>query len=263
MNVTLAATYHDPAGRLYDQMVHMLPVLSGIFDGLALRASHAAYPRSLALLSSAGARISQETSRTAGMPQLGAARREALQLALQGPHPAILCCDLDRALHWAEWYPEELETVAGRLGDHDFTILGRTPRAFDSHPRTQRDTETIVNRVFAAFSGHAWDVLSGARGLSRRAAEALLAGCPDPEFSVDVSWPLFLERAGGYTLGYLEAEGLEFETADRYGDEVARAGGPAPWKAQLDADPRRWLHRLDLARVEIAGLLPFLPGEGK
>ena len=38
-------------------------------------------------------------------------------------------------------------------------------------------------------------------------------------------------------------EGLEFETADRYGDQVAAAGGVEAWKARLDADPRRWAER--------------------
>ena len=41
-------------------------------------------------------------------------------------------------------------------------------------------------------------------------------------------------------------EGLEFETADRYADQVAAAGGLDAWIAQLDADPQRWVERLEL-----------------
>jgi len=60
VDVTLAVIYHDPEGRLYEQLVHVLPVLTGIFGGLTVAASHARtsvrWPSSLLLtrLSSAG-----------------------------------------------------------------------------------------------------------------------------------------------------------------------------------------------------------------
>ncbi len=259
MNVTLAIVCHDPFGRLYDQLARTLPVLAGIFDGLAVQASHATHERSLALFTSAGALLQQESAdQVAAGAKIGAARRAAVEMALHFDCPFVMYCDADRALHWAERYPQELAEIAARLPEYDFTILGRTPRAFDSHPRAQRDTEAIVNRVFAAIDGrHAWDMLAAARGLSRRAAQAILDGCPDGEISTDVSWPLFLRQVGGYTWGYVEAEGLEFETADRYANEVAAAGGLARWLARLDADPRRWAHRLDMARVEVEAMAPY------
>lgn len=262
MTVALAVTYHDPEGRMHRQIKRVLPVLTGIFRGLAVRASHTAHGPSLALLAEAGAVIAQGSPEQAVERfKLGQARRDAIALALQLGCPFILHCDCDRALHWAERYPKELAQVAARVTDYDFTVLGRTPRALDSHPRIQRDTEAIVNHVFATISGHAWDVTAATRGLSRRAAEAILAGCPDGEVSTDVSWPLFLEHTGGFSLGYIATEGMEFETADRYGDEITRAGGLAQWLDRLDADPRNWAHRLDLARVEIEAMTPYVRNE--
>jgi len=259
MDVALAVTYHDPQGHLGQQIVRTLPTLTNIFGGLTVRASHIANKRSLALFVSAGALVQvQSLEQAAEGPKLGMARRAAVALALQLNCPFVFYCDCDRILHWADWYPEELARVAACVADYDFTMLGRTNRAFDSHPHIQRDTEAIVNHVFQVVSGHAWDVVAGARGLSRRAAEAILAGCSDEQVSTDVSWPLFLKRAGGFSLGYIPAEGLEFETADRYGDDVARVGGQAQWLAQLDADPRQWAHRLDLARLEIEGMVPYV-----
>ncbi len=262
MTVALAVTYHDPQGRMHEQIKRALPVLTGIFSRLAVRASHGAHRPALALFAQAGAVIAQ------GLPEqaverfkLGQARRDALALALQLDLPFILQCDGDRALHWAERYPQELGQVARRVADFDFTVLGRTPRAFDSHPRIQRDTEAIVNHVFATVSGHAWDVTAATRGLSRRAAEAILARCPDEQVSTDVSWPLFLEREGGFSLGYIATEGMEFETPDRYSHEVAQAGGLAQWLARLDADPRHWAHRLDMARVEVEAMSPYVRNE--
>jgi hypothetical protein len=257
--VVLAATNHDPEGRLYDQTAHVLPALSRIVGGIAIQATHASQQRSLDLLAAAGAHVRREPAAAfSSLMRLGRARSAAIELGLQLDLPVILFCDFDRALHWAERYPAELAQIVAELSARDFTVLGRTERAFASHPRTQRDTEAIVNRVYAAASGNAWDVTAAARGISRRAAEAILAGCPDESIGTDVAWPMFLQRAGGFTIGYSPTEGLEFETADRYADQVAAAGGVAAWIAQIDADPRRWIDRLEIARLEVAASLPYL-----
>jgi hypothetical protein len=69
---------------------------------------------------------------------------------------------------------------------------------------------------------------------------------------------LFIARAGSFALGYIETEGLEFETADRYAGEIAAVGGLDRWIAQLDAVPRRWMERLEIARLEVAAALPYI-----
>ncbi len=259
MTVSLAATHHDPEGRMHQQIQRVLPVLGRIFSGMAIQASHDTYKPSLDFLVEAGAVVALGPPEQAVERfKLGQVRRDAVALALQSSSPFILHCDLDRALHWAERYPKELADVAAQVTQYDFTVLGRTRRALESHPRIQRDTESIVNHVFAQVSGLAWDVTAAARGLARRAAEAILAGCPDQQVSTDVTWTLFVQQAEGFSLGYVETEGLEFETADRYGDQIAAAGGLAQWMAQLDADPRRWAQRLDMARVEIEGMFSYL-----
>jgi len=244
---------------MHRQVESTLPVLTRVFEGLAIRASFNAHQPSLQLFAQAGALVARGSPDQAiERFKLGQARRDAVALALRRDCPFILYCDCDRILHWAEQYPEELAQVAARVTEHDLTVLGRTQRAFDSHPRIQRDTEAIVNHVFATVSGHAWDVTAATRGLSRRAAEAILAGCPDEEVSTDVTWTLFIQYTDGFTLGYIKTEGMEFETADRYEDQIAQAGGRAEWMARLDADPRGWAHRLDMARVEIEGMLPYI-----
>ena len=53
-----------------------------------------------------------------------------------------------------------------------------------------------------------------------------------------------IKRAGGFSLGYIPVEGLEFETADRHGDDVARAGSQTQWLAQLDAEESQRLAQL-------------------
>jgi hypothetical protein len=169
----------------------------------------------------------------------------------------MMYCDGDRVLHWADRYPEELAQVTNRLSERDFTVLGRTDRAFNSHPRVQRDPETIINHVFQMVSGKSWDVAAGARGLSRLAAEVILDGCFDERLSTDVSWPLFLRSLGGFSFGYVATEGLEFETPDRYGEEIEAAGGRSAWLEQFDSDLHQWVHRLDMACNHVAAMIPF------
>lgn len=257
MNTVLSLIFHDPEGRLYDQAVRALPVLTKAFSTIAVFAGPQTPEPLLQLFSGAGALVRQVLL-AESWSKIGQARRAVLELGLQTDCPFLLYCDGDRALHWAETYPKELAATALLVQQYDFAAIGRTPRAYATHPRTQRDTEVVFNRLFQAASGLPWDVGAGARGLSRRAAKAILAGCPDEELSVDVSWPLFLRQAGGFSLGYMETEGMEFETADRFGPEIQAAGGLAQWTANLENDPRQWLFRLEVARKEIEALLPYL-----
>lgn len=244
---------------MVEQIGRALPRLSQIFAALAIQASYASQPAALGPLRAAGALVRQEPhAEFNSIAMLGGSRRAALELGLQAGAGALLFCDFDRALHWAEFHPAELADVASQLGAHDCTVLGRTPRAFGTHPRIQRDTEAIINHVYQLASGRGWDVTAAARGLSRRAAEALLAGCPERSIGVDVAWPLFLQRVGGFSLGYRATEGLEFETADRFGDQIAAAGGRERWIEQLDADPQQWAFRLDMARIEVEAAVPYM-----
>jgi hypothetical protein len=264
MQPWLVATYHDPDGRLYAQIERSLPFLQQAFAGIAVRATDAADARAVELLRTHGVQVRiGDTGESVAGAKIGRARREALALAVESGAEAALYSDFDRALHWAELFPDEMLRAADFLSGYDFTIFGRTPRAFASHPRIQVDTEAIINRVFTAVSGELWDITAGARGIQRRAAKIILAGCDDPYISTDATWPLHLMAHGGFTFGYQETDGMEFETADRYPDQIASAGGKAQWMAQLDADPRLWLGRLDAARVEVAAMLPYASDDGR
>jgi hypothetical protein len=191
-------------------------------------------------------------------PQIGRARREAVALALEFGTPFSMHCDGDRILHWVENYPSELAEIIRRIPEHDFTVLGRTNRAFNSHPRMQRDTEAIVNHLFHANTGYAWDVMIGARGFSKRAAQSVVEQSQDNEISVDVTWPLLIRSLESYSLAYYATEGLEFETHDRFGDELEAAGSLEAWMSNLDSDIQMWLHRLEYVRLDLEAMLPFL-----
>lgn len=259
MTTALAILYHDPDGQLIQQTERVLPLLAQTFSGIAIAASAAANPRALDLWREQGALVVQDAeSDVPPYLRLGLARRQAVTLALDHELSHVLYCDGDRVVHWAQHYPDELRQIADRVQDHDFTVLGRTPRAFESHPGVQRDTEGVVNKVFARATGWHWDVGSGSRGLSRRAIEAINAHCPDEAISVDVTWPLCLHSLGGYSLGYVTVEGLEFETGDGYGHQQADAGDYRQWLDALDDDPRRWAFRLRLSQLHVEKLIEYL-----
>lgn len=254
MRIGLATTHHDPEGRLYEQMVRLLPTLQELYGGVVVRATAATQARSLDALRAAGARVAVSGSEADGMQRVGLGRRQAIADALALECDNFHLCDFDRVLHWVEFHREELVAVLDWLPTYDFVVLGRTEGAFNSHPRIQRDTERIINFVYAQVSGDSWDVTAASRGLSRRVAELLVAQSSDDTIGNDCTWPLLLRKVGGLTLGYWPVDGLEFETADRYPAEVAQAGGVDAWKAQLDADPQAWERRLEMARIEIAAM---------
>lgn len=258
MKTALAATLYDPEGRMRSQAERVLPLLCQIFEAVFVRASTSTHPRMLEAFREAGALIDSSPAPAGDGQMLGLARREALAMAAKKA-PFLLYCDADRALHWAERYPHELALAAEQICERDFTVLGRTERAFQTHPAVQRDTERIINHVFQLVSGWDWDVGAGARGLSAAAAHAILAGCMDQNLSTDVSWPLYLRSLNAFSLGYLPTEGLEFETPDRFANEVADAGGLEAWLKRFDSDPQRWLERLELAGGHLRAMLEFYP----
>lgn len=258
--VALTVTNHDPEGRLNAQAVRVLPLLRALYCHITMVVTPTTPVEALASLRDAGVTVMDGGGAIPiGMAHLGQWRRLALDVALREADQAthLHLCDFDRILHWAEFYPYELQAVLTTLPGHDLTVFGRTPRAFAAHPRVQRDTEAIVNHVFGVASGLPWDVTAASRGLSRRAAEAVVANSQDDTVGTDCSWVLFLRQYGAYTLNYISTEGLEFETLDRYADEIAALGGTAAWLSRLDADPQQWLERLALARLEVESIVRY------
>jgi hypothetical protein len=259
LSIALASTHHDPEGLLDEQASRVLPLLSALYGGVLVMLSPATPPATGRLLEDAGAHVVVNDPGQAGSSNfLGRKRRQAIMLALEAAPEAthVHLCDFDRVLHWAQFYPEELRAIVPFLCTHDFTVLGRTPRAFASHPRVQRDTEAIINHVFGLASGRAWDVTAASRGVSRRASR-VIAECADDTIGNDCSWPLCITRHAKLSLAYRETNGLEFETLDRHAGIAGAGGGAEAWLARLDADPKQWAMRLELARIEVESIAAF------
>ena len=251
--VVLATTYHDPTGAMLAQARRVMSSLHPLYDAVVMLATPVTSAQAIDGLRALEVEIEvQHPYEGDGISTLGLVRRDSLDFALRWGASYIHMCDWDRVLHWAEFYPDELREVVEAIPNYDLLILGRTARAFASHPRVQRDTETLINHVFGLAWGHLLDVTAGARGVSRRAARALIdLAQPEPTAGNDCAWPLYLARQSDLVIGYAAAEGLEWETPDRYADEIATAGGLDAWIAAYDADLRTWAFRTRLAAHEI------------
>jgi hypothetical protein len=191
-----------------------------------------------------GVSVHVDDQASAGLDSIGHVRRKALRTGLKAGTDYLQMCDFDRALHWVAHYPRELETIIAEITRHDLLVLGRTERAWTTHPPYQADTEPLFNRVFALVTGLPWDVGAGSRGFSRKGAETVLDLSREPTIGIDAELPLLLLGREGFEVDFRACEGLEFETADRFGAEIEAAGGYDAWEAEMSADPARWVFRL-------------------
>jgi len=247
LTVGLVVTAHEPDERLLDLAEHQLPALVARYEALTAFCSGNTHLAMLDLLRAQGARVEVDYQPAAGIHQIGRVRRKTLRAGLQAGTSHLQLCDFDRALHWVAHYPDEMDTVIADIPNYDMIVFGRTARAWATHPPYQADTEPLFNKVFALASGRAWDVGAGSRGLSRRAGETLLALSQEQTVGIDAEWPLLLMAQDSFRVSYRACEGLEFETADRFGPEIEAAGGYEAWEAQVSSDPDRWAFRLKVA----------------
>jgi hypothetical protein len=254
--VVLAATHHDATDAMLPQALRVLPRLRELYASIMMLVTPTTSARTIETLRDQDVRVEREPAdERIGLETMGLTRQQTIRLAAETDGEFAQLCDWDRALHWAEQYPDELRDVVDAIPRHDLLILGRTPRAFATHPRVQRDTEAIVNHTFGLAFGQELDVTAASRGLSRRALDALLAlPSPEPTVGNDCAWPLYLARFPDLVLGYAATDGLEWETPDRHADEIAAAGGLDAWIADFDAQPEQWEFRMRLALHEVAAI---------
>lgn len=245
--VTLAVTVHEPDERLVSLTEAQLPALVRRYQAVTAFCSQQTHPAFLDVLCRHGVDVQVDDGEPTGISRIGDVRRKTIQGGLLAQTSHLQMCDFDRAIHWAAHYADEMEAVVAEIAEYDLLVLGRTARAWSTHPPYQAETEPLFNRVFWLVTGLRWDVGAGSRGLSRRAAEALLERSQELTVGIDAEWPMLLLHQDGFRIGHRPCEGLEFETADRFGPEIEAAGGYGNWESEMSADPRRWVFRLRVA----------------
>jgi hypothetical protein len=247
--VALVSTLHDPDGRMVQPTRRFLDDLKRIYEAIIVVPTSATTPRLLEVLPGT---VVESLSESNGC--IGVGRRHALKLGVETGSTHLHYCDFDRALHWIGRYPEELAEVVEAVRQHDFLMVGRTDRAFDTHPRVQIDTERITNHGFSLWYGEEVDVSAGSCGVSAAAARLILDRSVAPTNATDAEWPALVRLAPGMKVGFLRTEGLEFETPDYVAEEIAAAGSLEAWMALRSGSLDGWIGRTRLTLESLEAL---------
>jgi len=260
----LVSTLHDPEARLLAALSARAPLLAH-YAHISIRATSETDTRLLQALRAHGAAVTTGPAPEPGAgARIGEARREALRAAFVANHQSFFYCDFDRWLHWAGSYAEELLALPTRIAARRprpwYVILGRTARAFATHPSVQQVAERATNRALSLAVGRRLDATAGACWLSREGAEVILRKSTELTNATDLEWPALIYRAAPRRLAYLANEGLEFETAEFFAAEVMAAGGVAQWQRRHYDQPRVWRDRLRLAADSVAAACRVLTG---
>jgi hypothetical protein len=246
------ATLHDPRGVSRPLIESTAPALAAYL--LVTVAVTAATDPAVS------ARLEEHGARVVPGGETGQGRRAALAAA--GPdQAAYFSCDFDRWLHWARTWPEELAALPARIAKLSdvgtppwYVCLGRTARAFRTHPAAQRFPETATNRALSVAAGRPLDAVSGAAWLASEAVPLILAKSTELTAATDLEWPGIILRHDPARLRGLRCEGLEWETPDFHPDAIAAAGGLEAWTRTVFDTPRMWAERLRLAAASGAAL---------
>ncbi|MGW8251262.1 MAG: hypothetical protein ACWGO1_11520 [Anaerolineales bacterium] len=244
MSIALAATW-NPRGEM-PRLLRLLQALQRVYYQVVIVSPPDAD------LSGSGAEEVRQAGALPGIHFFQSAvwaggRYTAILRAHETEADYIQYADLDRLLRWVETRPEEWQNTVNQILLADCMVIGRTPACYRTHPKALIQTEALSNRVVSHFLGRQMDVSAGSKGFSRGAARYVIDNTsPDGALGTDARWPILLHRAG-FRVDYIEVDGLDWESADRYLDRAASPGEQRLAAEIYDGDPENWSQRVDIA----------------
>ena len=257
----LATTVHDPDSRLVGLLRRHADAVRATYTVAVAAVTRQTAEATIEALHAAGITPVVEDDRGVGQ-----ARRTAVRAVTDAGATSVLYCDLDRWLHWREFWPQELAELPARLeGSRPaalYACLGRTTRAFGTHPKVQVACEDATNRAVSAAFRRRCDVTAGAAWLSAEGARLVLADSVEPSNATDGEWPAIVWRHDPRRVLQTWCEGLEFETATFFKTEVDTAGGRDAWVRQTYDTSEAWASRLTLASATVNAFVRVMSAEG-
>lgn len=199
----LITVTHDPRGRNIELFNRMSSQIKNIYGELFITVSDQSCPKLIETLENS-------PFHTKIIPKRGAAdaRRQAISFGLTGNSDYFHYCDFDRLLCWGSFYYDELSRVVEQIPQHDYLVIGRTKRAFETHPTEWKETERITNKICSLELGNEVDITAGSCAFSRLSATYIHVHSTAQ--MTDAEWAMIVHRLAKLNVDYIAVEGLQY-----------------------------------------------------
>lgn len=239
----LASTLHDPEGRLVYLITEIGPNIGKYFKNKVICLTSATAERERILFEKIGFHVLIEEGNI-----INKSYTKVIKFSmdlLESDNSKIMYIDFDRILHWYKNYKAEFEKTLSNYNEFDFVLIGRTDRAHKSHHEALYKTELILNKLFSQVLhlNHTMDMLCANWILTKSLAKKILSIKLYSSTGFYLYWPFVLWRENKNKI-YIQVEGQEFETPDRFIDEIKKIGYNT-WIETLDTG-REWNRRVSI-----------------
>jgi len=243
-DICLVSPLHDPDARLAKAIRTHGKELKRIYFGhIAIRATKKTNKETLKALDSANISYTLQTT-SGSYVSMGKTYKEAIAMGIKMKTRNIHVCDFDRILHWVKTYPNELRDIIEILpANIGITWIGRTKRAFESHPKSQREPEEIVNILASEVAGIEIDIMAGSFALDLATAKLMIKKSKRNDYAFYSEF-INIAKNNGVQINSLITEGLEWETPDQYIEKI-RHEGYQDWLEEFMSLPE-WKRRIEL-----------------
>ncbi len=255
----LCSTFHDPEFRLKSLLNKVASIIIKFFSKTVICLTPTTSEEVYKFLSQEGFKIVIEPS-IRNVDTYRKAIIETLNKIEKPQTEKIFYIDFDRLIHWIDAYPNEFIDLINNRIDVDYLHIGRTLRAFETHPLTQQKTEFIVNEIGSKVLGFSKtiDIISVCCIFTKELGEKLMDIKNETATGFYCTWPLLFWN-WATKKQYIEVEGLEWETPDRFKAEIANLGFNN-WMNQFQS-PNEWEKRvryLHESLLELSNLSDFI-----
>jgi len=253
--IILTSTFHDPGLKLKESLLSALSLLKELFKQVIIILTPSMNQKSIKFLKNKGF-IVIRCLYDSRVETYKLAYKKALEHIEDEMSERIMYIDFDRLIHWINQYPDELKKLLYEI-EVEYLHIGRTPRAFDTHPDTQKATEMIVNEFGSSIIefNKTIDIISVCHIMTKELVMKISSLKNKTEYGFYSTWPIYLWNWAA-SKKYIEAEGLEWETPDRFKEEIGKMGYKN-WLIQFQ-DPSEWRNRVNLLHECIIELLDLI-----
>lgn len=255
-NFIVTTTFHEPQFKLKTLITKCLPFIRENFSTVVVCCTPTTGENVIAFLEQEEFNVLVSNVDT----QVGTykqAIKAALEYVENEKTQKLFCIDFDRFLHWIDKYPDELKQTLNRAKGFEFVHIGRTPRAFETHPETQIDTESIINQVgtLVLELEKTRDVMSPTFLMTKSLAEKLLEVVHLTSVGFYCTWPIILWNFAK-SKRYIAVEGQEWETPDRFKTQIKKSGFES-WSNRFQSK-KEWQKRVRFLReafIELSNII--------